>query len=364
MDVYADGLVRGLKTVRPTWDIVELAPQPWWTKENNPWKTGSGLRKYYERFWNHPRTARHLTADVFHIIDHTNGHVAYWLRKKDRPVVVTCHDLVQRIYPEILQDQSRFPALSLAVWNYSVNGMKWSDRVISVSSNTAQDISKFLNIDSDKITVIPNAVESECTPLPPDEVQQLRQQYCPSDSAIYLLNVGSTHQRKNILTVLQVLEELNSKGVSAYLWRVGGDFTPEQQAFIQQHGLRDRVIDLGSPDRTALIQIYNAADVLLAPSLYEGFGLTILEAMACGLPVITSNTSSLPEVAGDAAIQTDPLDVHEIVDAVLKVKTNTVARQTLIQSGLSRAKRFTWEHTADQVANVYETALQEFKTAA
>jgi hypothetical protein len=119
MDVYTDCLVAALKTVRPEWEITEIAPNPW-SKQDNLWKSGSGFRKYYERFWNHPRTVSKQTADIFHIIDHSNAHVAYWLRKKHQPIVVTCHDLVQFIYPEILKDQARFPALSLEIWKYCV----------------------------------------------------------------------------------------------------------------------------------------------------------------------------------------------------------------------------------------------------
>lgn len=359
MDVYADGLVHGLKAVRPDWDIVELAPQAWWEDKTDGWKAGSGLQKYYERFWNHPRAASRLTADIFHIIDHSSAHVAYWLQKKKSPVIITCHDLVQRVYPEILRDQSRIPALSLAVWNYSVRGMEQSDRIISVSSNTAKDISKFLKINSEKITVIPNAVEPGFSVLSPHEIEKLRQVFRPNPKGIYLLNVGSTHQRKNILTVLQALKTLRDKEIPVYLWRVGGPLTAEQKAFVQQHSLHHLIIDLGLPDRTKLIQIYNSADLLLAPSLYEGFGLTILEAMACGLPVITSNTSSLPEVAADAAVLLDPLDIQGIVSSVLQITSHPETRHTLIHKGLARSKKFTWEHTAEQVAHVYESALKE-----
>ncbi|MEL7407582.1 MAG: glycosyltransferase, partial [Cyanobacteria bacterium J06558_2] len=103
-----------------------------------------------------------------------------------------------------------------------------------------------------------------------------------------------------------------------------------------------------------LIKFYNAADVLVAPSLYEGFGLTILEAMSCGTPTITSNVSALPEVAGDAAILVDPNDVSAITQAVLQITQDAALRQILFDKGLARVKQFSWKETAKQTAAVYE----------
>lgn len=356
LDVYADNLVAALKIVRPSWEIVEIAPIPW----NSPDKlylSGSGIKKYYETFWRHPRAVSRLESDIFHVIDQCESHIVYGLEKANKPVVVTCHDLVQFIYPEILQDQSRLPALSMASWKYSVSGMEKADGVIAVSTNTAQDISRMLKIDPAKITVVPNGINSEFCMLPTAEVAEIRKQYTRSPDTFCLLNVGSTHLRKNILTVLKVLKLLKEKGFPVCLWRTGDNFTKEQKAFIQEHDLESSIFDLGKPDKARLVQIYNAADVLLAPSLYEGFGLTVVESMACGTPVITSNVSSLPEVVGDAAILVDPLNVKEIVAAVCQIKQDPSYSKHLVEKGLLRAKFFSWQKTAEQVARVYENLV-------
>ena len=108
MDVYADNLVAGLKAIRPEWEIVEVHPKPW-NSVDKLWQSGTGIRRYYERFWHHPQEVSRLKADLYHIIDHTNAHVAYWLKKLGKPIVVTCHDLVHFKYPEIIREQSRFP---------------------------------------------------------------------------------------------------------------------------------------------------------------------------------------------------------------------------------------------------------------
>lgn len=361
LDVYADNLVEALKTVRPNWEISEIAPIPWNTPDKL-WQSGTGIKKYYETFWRHPRAVARLQADIFHVIDQCEAHVAYELYRANKPVVVTCHDLVQFIYPEILRDQARFPALSLATWKYAVGGMKKANHVIAVSSNTAKDITCMLKINPEQITVVPNGLNSEFQVLPASrEVEEIRRQYTLSPKTFCLLNVGSTHQRKNILTVLEVLKSLKEKGYPICLWRTGSDFSKEQKAFIREHNLESDIFDLGNPDKNRLVQIYNAADVLLAPSLYEGFGLTIVESMACGTPVITSNVSSLPEVVDDGAMLVDPLNVEEIIEAVCKLRQDHSYYSQLVKKGLSRAKFFDWQKTAEQVAQVYENILQIVK---
>jgi glycosyltransferase involved in cell wall biosynthesis len=360
MDVYTDNLIDRLKQLQPTWEIIEIAPTPWGKNgDENLWKSGTGVRKYYERLWNHPRQVSQIEADIYHIVDHSNAHVAYWLKKTGKPIVVTCHDLVQFVYPEILNDRSRFPALSMASWKYSVRGMKSADRVIAVSNHTAKDVHQMLAIPLDRIDVVPNGVEPYFRPLSPVEVAAIRQRYEGSSEALCLLNVGSTHQRKNIPTILKVLVMLRECGVAVKLWKVGDEFTAEQNTFIQSHNLESTITFMGKPDKTALREIYNAADVLLAPSLYEGFGLTILEAMACGLPVITANVSSLPEVVGDGAIQLEPMDVSGIVEKIRYLQQNLDSRNELIERGLIRAKAFCWSNSAEKVGLVYERAVQQ-----
>ena len=357
IDVYADNLVAALKTVRPHWEIAEIAPIPW----NSPdklWLSGTGIKKYYETFWRHPHAVARLEADIFHVIDQCEAHIAYGLSRSNKPVVVTCHDLVQFVYPEILLDQSRFPALSLATWKYAVRGMEKANHVIAVSTNTAHDITRMLKIKPEQTTVIPNGINVEFQVLPTAEVSSIRQQYMRSPDTFCLLNVGSTHQRKNIITVLKVLKNLTVKGLSVCLWRTGSDFTKKQKDFIKKNDLEQYIFDLGNPDKARLVQIYNAADVLLAPSLYEGFGLTIIEAMACGTPVITSNVSSLPEVVGDAAVQIDPWDVEAIAHAICRIKENCNHYNDLVEKGLLRSKFFNWLKTAEQVAKVYESIVE------
>ena len=331
-----------------------MPQNPWSDDLENLWHSGNPLKKYYERFYNHPRTVNQIDADLFHIIDHTNAHVAYGLKKSGKSVVVTCHDLVQYVYPEILKDQSRFPAVSMAVWQHSVRGIAAADGAIAISSNTAQDVSKWLNVAPNKVAVVLNGVDPSFRILEPQIVADWRAKYLESTEEICLLNVGSNHQRKNIETVLKVVKELATQNIPVRLWKLGDEFNAEQQQFIDANNLTRHISLLGKPNHQELIQFYNAADILLAPSLYEGFGLTILEAMGCGTPTITSNVSSLPEVAGDAAILVEPMDVAAMVRAIKQIKTDANYRQDLIDKGLTRVKEFSWQKTAEQTASFYQ----------
>lgn len=355
MDVYADNLVTQLKAIHPDWDIVQIAPEPW-SQDRNLWQSGTGVRKYYERLWRHPRAVRRLDADIFHIVDHSNAHVAYWLKKTGKPIVITCHDLVQFVYPDILKDRARFPALSMASWKYSVHGLKSADRVVAVSTNTARDVERTLDIPPALISIVPNGVEPYFQPLPATtDITAIRRRYDSSPETLCLLNVGSNHQRKNIPTILQVLVALQDRGINVKLWKVGDEFTPEQSAAIQSHNLASTIVQIAAPDKQTLLEIYNAADLLLAPSLYEGFGLTILEAMACGTPVISSDVSSLPEVAGDAAILVPPLDIEAIVNGIVSLQHDPILRQSYRDQGLARAKLFTWAQAAASISKIYQT---------
>jgi glycosyltransferase involved in cell wall biosynthesis len=358
MDVYADGLVSGLKTVRPTWEIVEFAPAPYPSdKKNSVWLLG--VWKYYERYWRYPRTIQKQNADIFHIIDHSDGHLARWLKTKAQPKIVTCHDLINLFQPENIYSRTLLPFVSMAAWKFAIRGMEKADRIISVSAHTAKDVVNNLKIVKENITVVPDAIESIFRILPQTIIESLRQQNGVSPETLCLLNVGSNHPRKNVFTILKVIKTLREQGLPVYFWKIGADFTSEQKVFIQTHELQNFIAYLGKPDKEKLVQIYNAADVLIAPSLYEGFGMTILEAMACGTLVITSNVTSLPEVAGNAAILVDPMDVQEMVKAVCRLLEQPNYRKSLIEAGLDRVKPFTWENTAEQIATVYETMLKE-----
>lgn len=355
MEVYANGVISGLRTVRPNWEIVDLKPQPVDRKSQSPILR---VQKYYERFWRFPQLVEQQKADVYHILDHSEAHITYGLKKLGKPVVVTCHDLINFYYKNNLQGSVKLPFISHRMWLYAVKGMKQADAVVTVSSMTAKDATKILDIKPAKISVVPNAVESIFKPLPQEEIDKFRQQSGISPETLCLLNVGSNHPRKNIDTVLKAVDALKQRGVSVHLWKAGADFNEEQTTFIRNQNLENNISYLGKPDKASLIQFYNAADILIAPSLHEGFGITLLEAMACGTPVITANVSAMPEVVGDAGILVEPLDYQSMADAAINIQKDSTFRQQLIEKALTRVKQFTWESTSEQIAKIYEELLK------
>lgn len=356
MDVHAHGLIRGLRAVRPQWEIVELRPVPTPTS-GNPWLNGA--KKYYRRYWQYPRTARQQDVDLFHVIDHSDGHLVYELPKTGKPVVVTCHDLINFLQPDNIRDQARLAWVSTAIWKYAVQGIGHADQIITVSQYTADNVVQLLQADPNKITAIPNGLDPAFKPLSTQERQALRQRHQISQESFCLLHVGSNHPRKNVETVLNVLLQLREKGLPVCLIKAGADFNAAQIAFIETHQLASAILHLHKPNLNGLIEAYNLADVLLSPSLYEGFGITPLEAMACDTPVITSNTTALPEVVGEAGITVQPLDGNTITQEVMRLITDPAHRQQLIEWGRERITIFTWENTAEQVAQVYEKLLDQ-----
>jgi glycosyltransferase involved in cell wall biosynthesis len=355
MDVYAEGLISGLQAVRPDWEIIELAPDPIDRKSRASWVR---VKKYYERFWNFPRCVSKQKADIVHIIDAAEAHIVYWLKKKSQRTVVTCHDLINYFYPDNRVASVQLPIVSHQMWLHAIRGMKQADGVVAVSTATAKDTFEILKIERDRIAVVPDAVESIFQPLPEEQTRSFRQQYGLDPQTFCLLNVGSDHRRKNLLNVFQSLAIARQMGVQLAFLKVGSPFTQEQNELIQSLQLEDAVRYLGKPDRSTLVQLYNAADVLVAPSLFEGFGMTLLEAMACGTPVITSNVSSMPEVIGDSGIAIDPNSPNAIADAITQLYRDPEFYTNLAKKGLARAKSFTWQNTAEQIAQIYEKVVR------
>ncbi|EDX86828.1 glycosyl transferase, group 1 family protein [Synechococcus sp. PCC 7335] len=352
MKVYANNIVDGLKEVRPDWEILDISPKIPIPGEVSALQ--NSLSKYYDRYWHYPRSLKSCEADVFHIVDHSDGHLASALKRYGKRSVVTCHDLINWVQPEMYQGLAIMPLISLNSWRWSVKQMADANHVVTVSEHTAADVTESLQLDSEVVTAIPNAVSDQFSPASAEAVSTFRESKGVNSSTFCLLNVGSNNPRKNVSAILETMHVLKQRSHPVHFWKAGSNFTSEQCEFIATHQLTDHVTYLGKLDSTLLPTLYSAADVLVAPSLYEGFGLTVLEAMACGTPVVTANTTSLPEVAGDAAILVAPSDTEAIASATERLIEDLDLRQQLSAAGLSRAALFTWTNTASQLASIYE----------
>lgn len=237
--------------------------------------------------------------------------------------------------------------------------LKTADKIIAVSNSTKKDLINYFNIPEEKIRVILNAADEKFKPLSDKEVKEAKQKY--SLNFPFILYVGTLEPRKNIPSLIKAFYKLKKKNLQYKLVITGKKGWKYKEIFetIDKLNLQNDVVFTGYVADEDLPALYNAADLFVYPSIYEGFGLPPLEAMACGTPVITSNTSSLPEVVGDAGIMIDPPDVDGLADAMHEVLTNEGLREDMIKKGLERAKMFSWEKCARETLEVYEEVYDE-----
>jgi len=227
------------------------------------------------------------------------------------------------------------------------------DAVITVSQVSKLDIARYLRIPQSKIHVIYEGVDSRYRPLPEEQVSQVTARYRLPKG--YIFFVGSVEKRKNLHRLLQAYARLLEVGESRPLVIVGVTSRryPEIDEALRQLRLESHVFFTGYVPDADLPALYSGADLFVFPSLYEGFGLPPLEAMACGTPVVCSNAASLPEVVGDAGLLVDPYDVEGLAEAMHRVLTDADLREELRRRGLARARQFTWERTARETVAVY-----------
>jgi glycosyltransferase involved in cell wall biosynthesis len=266
------------------------------------------------------------------------------------PLVVSVHDISYVHFPEFFS--KRDLRLLGAYVPYSV---KRARHVLTLSESAAQDIERVYGVPRSKISVVPLAARAPYTGMAePTRVSYMRETYGLSEP--YILAVGNLQPRKNLLRLVEAVAQLPAWASDLKLAVVGKAQWKESDIYrrVTELGLNDRVVFTGYVSDEDLALLYHGSLALVYPSLYEGFGLPILEAMSCGTPVICSNTSSMPEVAGDAAIMIDPLNVGELADAIGSVAQSNSLREQLRHRGFARASSFSWLKTARQTLKVYE----------
>lgn len=269
------------------------------------------------------------------------------------PAVVTVHDLAWARFPETYD-----PADLRMQTEVVPRSLRRAAHIITVSQSTARDLVETLDVPADKITAIPLGVSPSFSPDGP----ALSPDAFPGAERLaggYLLHLatGGPHPRKNVGLLLAAYARLRADQPAPPLV-VAGDVASERgRALLDKAadlGLAEDVIFPGQVSETVLPALYRSATILAYASSYEGFGLPILEAMASGLPVITSNRSSMPEVAGDAAILIDPENAEDLTAALARALRDDALRRDLAQRGLARSREFTWERTARDTVAVYQ----------
>ncbi len=264
--------------------------------------------------------------------------------------VVTVHDLGFLAEPDAHPVRTRRMLDITTRWN-----ARAARSIVAISGQTRDDLVQHYRTDPDKITVIHSGVDhTRFRPLDPVKVHSVTSQLGIDRPYIFFLS--TVQPRKNVVRLVEALEILNDDNLMLVIGGASGWLSGPIEARIRQSPAFDRIRRLGEVSTADVPALYNGARAFVLPSLYEGFGMGVLEAMACGCPVVTSNRSSLPEVAGNAAILVDPTNVASIRDGVLRA-TSLQHRERLIALGLSRAREFSWDRTAAQTLAVIQKAM-------
>jgi glycosyltransferase involved in cell wall biosynthesis len=280
-------------------------------------------------------------------------HVPYFAPPlvHSRPLVVTIHDLIPLIIPEYATSPL------VRAYNRLVSiGAHWADLILVDSEASKRDVVRLLSIPPDRVRVVYLAAdESVMRPVPPAEIDAVRAKYGLAER--YVLYFGGLDKRKNVPALFSALAELRDVdwqlAVSGRLRQDNPALFPDLPALAAQLGIQERVRFLGfapDEDKPALIR---GAACFAFPSLYEGFGMDPLEALACGVPVVCSNRSSLPELMGNAALLVDPEAPGTLAGALRRVLTDGSLRADLAARGPAQAARFTWERTARETEEAY-----------
>ncbi|HST04273.1 MAG TPA: glycosyltransferase family 1 protein [Chloroflexia bacterium] len=272
------------------------------------------------------------------------------------PTVVTVHDVGFLRYPQAFHPLKRLYLTIMTRWS-----VRHASHVIAVSEATRQDVIGFFGANPRRVTTVHNGVGTQFTPASPDEKAAFRRDKGITGRVV--LYIGTLEPRKNLTTLIEAFSRIAAQpefaDVTLLIGGSKGWYYDEIFASAERLGLtsQGRVRWLGRVPDDELALWYNIANVCAYPSLYEGFGLPPLEAMACGTPVITSNTSALPEVVGTAGILLEPTDVQAWATALDKVLTDSVQASTLSRAGLQQASQFSWERTAEETAAVLEAVV-------
>jgi len=268
--------------------------------------------------------------------------------------VVTIHDCIHLMFPQYLPN--RF-ALAYARTSIELAARR-ATRIMTVSESSKRDILRFVDVKPDKIDVIYNAFDERFGVEPREEdVIRVRERYQLHDE--FVLYAGNVKPHKNLERLIEAFDLVRKRGLDHLKLVLIGDEISKYAGLrraVHQHQLHKYVRFLGYLPEETLAVMYRLAGVFVFPSLYEGFGLPPLEAMASGTPVVTSNVSSLPEVAGDAAVLVDPYLPQAIADGIHTVLTDETLRRSLRQKGLARAAQFSWEQSVRRVLDIYRDA--------
>ncbi len=355
---YGFELARSLARIAPEDDFTFICPVPLAPSAAIDFKKYRGPN-FHEIHFNSPRLNRYwwslglplyLTGASFDLFHGVNYDLP---RLRVIPTVVTIHDLSL-----LLHDDTHLKPLARRARRRLPRVARSADMIITDSETVKRQISDHLNIPGEKIAVIPLAPRPVFKRLDHQQTIEPRQRLKTEDE--FILYVGTIEPRKNLQTLVHAFAEiLRTSGRKIQLVIAGrqGWLMDEFFSSIQMSGLEERVCFTGYLTDEDLCALYSSCSVFVYPSLYEGFGLPPLEAMACGAPVVTSDIPVIKESVGEAAVLVDPNSVNELRHAILSVLESRELSERLAKSGIDQAGKFTWEKTAAQTLEVYRQVL-------
>jgi glycosyltransferase involved in cell wall biosynthesis len=268
------------------------------------------------------------------------------------PSVVTIHDCIHLMFPQYLPNRRAYLYARTVMWAAA----KRASAILTVSEASKRDILRFFDVPPEKVVVVHNAIDERFwTPPAAEDVARVRERYQLEHG--FVLYAGNIKPHKNLERLIDAFAEIRRGALEDLKLLIIGDEIsklPALRRAVHRHHLHAHVRFLGYVSDETLAVLYRLAALFVFPSLYEGFGLPPLEAMASGAPVVTSNVSSLPEVTGDAAVLVDPTDTQSIVHGMQRVLTDPELAERLRRRGPVRAREFSWDRSVAKTRELYE----------
>jgi glycosyltransferase involved in cell wall biosynthesis len=301
------------------------------------------------RLVRYPLAAAQQPADLYHIVDQGYAHLAAFLPPER--TIVTCHDLMLLRAEEGVAG-FRGRRTSVLRYRWSTSYLRRVARVVCVSDSTRADVHRLRGVSEDRTVVIHPAVSDNFRPLSESERGALRKGI-PGRRRHAILHVSTGHDYKNVPQTLRVISAMATAGFDISLIRIGRPLNKDERELARTLRIADRVIELGHVTDERLLEIYNAVDLLLFPSHYEGFGWPPLEAMACGTPVVVSTAPSLSEIVDGAGLTAAPTDTEGFAGAAKALLESEDLRKLLCERGLIRAASFNLARAREAYQTVY-----------